>query len=717
VLQLLPDACADAVICDPPYHLTQLSRGGSPRTNNPETPYGRHTLADRGFLGEVWDGGDIAFQEAVWREVLRVAKPGAHLLAFGGTRTWHRMVVAIEDAGWVVRDSLAWLRGTGFPKSLNVSAAIDEKLGAERPVVGTAADFAMDGAVRSEDVDRATPQSGQGRHGFGERWSAAVTAPATSEAKAWDGWGTALKPGWEPVVMARKPLEGSVAENVLRHGTGALNIDGCRIGWANQGDRESATPGTLRDVRHFNGSETDYALVGAPDAHNLGRWPANVVLSHVHREWFRLADHVTESVATVVRAYFGFPTVPLVRPSDGQPRVLYPGVRVCWSQEDASRGVGRVDVPTVRRPVPRDAGVGQERAAQVLLAEVSRSVLGNGAAPVARRDAPERGRAGEDRGDEAGAEAHGRALVAVEGRAVRGQRLRARPRKDAADGAPQDGASHDAQPLRAGTSGDRGGEHRAPAHKVGDRSPQERMEDGQPRRESGGGEPGGPQPLASGHRAQDGAGAGGELPPAPCSGFLEIEGTLIPEGWRDLFVFSHAEDCRQVGERKVKNVGGIPVWECVDGCPVRALDEQSGDRPGMSGGGAHRDSYEGGMFGTIDSTSTARGDLGGASRFFFCARASRAEREFGCEHLPPSERGVRNWHPTLKPMELMRWLCRLVTPKAGLILDPFAGSGSTGCAAVVEGFRFFGIEREAAYVDIARARIQAHMPKQLDLFG
>src|SRR5690606_17890947 len=153
-------------------------------------------------------------------EALRVLKSGGHLLAFGGTRTYHRLACAIEDAGFEVRDCLMWMYATGFPKSLDVSKAIDKKLGAERKIVGLKP-YTNDGSIRGNSYNK----------GGYERVQLPITAPATPEAKQWEGWGTALKPAYEPIILARKPLsEATVAENVLKWGTGALNIYGSRIG-------------------------------------------------------------------------------------------------------------------------------------------------------------------------------------------------------------------------------------------------------------------------------------------------------------------------------------------------------------------------------------------------------------------------------------------------------------------------------------------------------
>ena len=358
----------DAVVTDPPYGLA--------------------------FMGREWDHGVPGVE--LWREALRVAKPGAHLVAFGGTRTFHRLACAIEDAGWEIRDCLSWLYGSGFPKSLDVSKALDKAAGAKREVL-------FDGG--SDGVVRAPRQMQPGGGDRRETYRQQITAPATDAARAWQGWGTALKPAWEPVILARKPLVGTVAANVLAHGTGAMNIDATRIGMS-ESDRDAA--------RVPQRATHGYAALGDGEGRNGerfepsagGRWPANVALD--------------EEAATML---------------DAQTGVLH----------------------------------------------------GHGS-----------------------------------------------------------------------------------THKVGS------------------------------------------------------------QGW-------------------------------------------------FSGAGPTR--------------SVNGGDSGGASRFFYTAKASRRER------------GEGNTHPTVKPTALMRWLVRLVCPPGGLVLDPFNGSGSTGVAALAEGMRYVGCEREAEYVEITRRRL------------
>lgn len=235
-LRTLPDASVDAVVTDPPYEI--------------------------GFMGRGWDSSGVAYDTAVWRECLRVLKPGGHLLAFGGTRTWHRLVVAVEDAGFEIRDSITWLYASGFPKSLDVSKAIDKAAGAEREVVGVGQYAGRGRRTDNAVYGRATPSAGE-----------VITAPATEAARQWRGWGTALKPATEPVVVARKPLAGTVAACVLAHGTGALNIDGCRVETAEALGRP------------YGGDNEVYGKYSMPRGTRTGdeltgRWPANVVLTH-----------------------------------------------------------------------------------------------------------------------------------------------------------------------------------------------------------------------------------------------------------------------------------------------------------------------------------------------------------------------------------------------------------------------------------------------------
>ena len=222
-LRELPDGSVAAVVTDPPYGL--------------------------GFMGKAWDHAVPSAD--VWREVLRVLRPGGHMVAFFGSRTYHRGAVAIEDAGFEIRDQLMWIYGSGFPKSLDVSKAIDKAAGAEREVLSTR---------RVQDIRG-------GKYNSADAYMEhAITAPATDAARQWSGWGTALKPAHEPIVLARKPLQGTVAANVLAHGTGAINVEGCRVG-------DEVLCAQVRGVTRIG---TFQGADGNETPERMGRWPANV---------------------------------------------------------------------------------------------------------------------------------------------------------------------------------------------------------------------------------------------------------------------------------------------------------------------------------------------------------------------------------------------------------------------------------------------------------
>lgn len=470
----MPDGSVDAIVTDPPYGLgfmghewdqpgTEFAAGKKGTANGGQwNRPGRIGPADRGsVVVGTYDrtlGGSQRFQawcEAWAREALRVLKPGGHAVVFGAPRTFHRLTCGMEDAGFEIRDCLMWIFGSGFPKSLDVSKAIDRDACAEREDLGPSPTHHGGGTTDVYAQDGWTANK------------ARLTAPATVEARRWDGWGTALKPGYEPIVLARKPLVTTVARTVLEHGTGAINVDACRI--------ETA---------------------GAVGETSEGRWPANMVLSHT---------------------------------------------------EDC-----------------------------VLLG--THDVQSNGHFPAARG------------------------------------------------------------PSGYGSSG------------------------------------------------------------------LQGQADLVERRSREETVES---------------------WECAPECPVRMLDEQSGElRSGFMAAGTEREGagYRGGLGSQVRHDT--HGDSGGASRFFYCAKTSRSEREAGLDgfewralHWSDGEqnpgsfqsegtrRVSRNDHPTVKPLELMRWLIRMVTPPGGVVLDPFAGSGTTNCAAALEGVACVGVDRDEHYVSIARARV------------
>lgn len=514
VMAAMPDCSVDAVVTDPPYGIgfmghdwdqpglempekregvpsgqrrssqpsptsgegherdRQAKRNGvrftgpTGRDNTTHTERGGAMHAGRYDLSRTANQAYQAWCEAWARECFRILKPGGHLLASCGSRTYHRLAAGIEDAGFEIRDSIMWLYGSGFPKSLDVSKAIDKAAGAEREVVGHYTMPADSDAGNAGQIIRGDGADSMFGVTAGNEGTP-ITAAATPEAAEWEGWGTALKPAHEPIVVARKPLVGTVAQNVLAFGTGGINVDACRIGSGTGGDRDGEASAERRYTE--NGS-TDFAPTPGPrGGDSAGRWPANLILSH------------TEDCVPV--------------------------------------GVRRV------------RGSGQHL------------------------------------------EHHARATAGG------------------------NGTTHGAM---AGTTG-------------------------------------------ADHVDSDGL-------------------------------------------------------ECAPGCPVAALDAQSGVLHGHGSkrhGGSDKGIFD---WGTADRPQVG-GESGGASRFFYCAKTSRAERNAG------QPEGMTNDHPTVKPINLMRWLVRLVTPPGGTCLDPFMGSGSTGCAAVLEGFDFIGIEREPEYIAIAEARI------------
>lgn len=303
----LPAESIDSVVCDPPYDLTSGKKGGSGAASvNLTSPYGRARIGTGngpgGFMGQAWDGTGVAFDPATWEAALGVLKPGGYLLAFGGTRTFHRLTCAIEDAGFEIRDCLSWMYASGFPKSLDVSKAIDKAAGAEREITGVTS---TTGARRHrsviDDGNGDTPgRSFQNR----EPVVNLASAPATSDAATWAGWGTALKPAWEPIIVARKPLgERTVAANVLVHRTGAINVDASRIGVGEGGSRDGEA---TQDTRYTDAGSTNFAATPGPRGGDArGRWPANVVLGHTP-ECRQVGTRQVQSGTTKDRGH-GFP--------------------------------------------------------------------------------------------------------------------------------------------------------------------------------------------------------------------------------------------------------------------------------------------------------------------------------------------------------------------------------------------------------------------------
>ena len=528
VMATLPAESVDAVVCDPPYGLEFMGQDW-------DAPWKADTVRwdprgqgeERGFVGKSRApvSGFSAYKagrpfqlwcEAWAAEALRVLKPGGHLLAFGGTRTYHRLACGIEDAGFEVRDSIHWIYGSGFPKSMDVAKAIDKALGAEGTFGGPKTE------AHAGWIERGRMSGDETNEGWTRPWmddpeavdrNARIYEPGSPEAQAWTGWGTALKPGHEPIIVARKPLAGTVADTVVAFGTGALNIDGCRV---DASPEDEAARAATRDAWRRS---LEQGTIGAPG------------------QGTSLAAAVT-----------------------GDSRV----------------GTTTPDLPAGRWP------------ANVIL-------------------------------------------------------------------------SHSAECEEIGTRTVRTGE----AVKV------------------------------NGVTSQGVTGWGKAEPGTPNVTHADEGGTET-----------------------------IAAYRCAPGCPVAEIDAMSGETASTSGGVAGwQDKYVGGTYTPIDRTGYD--DQGGASRFFYCAKPSKAERNEGlagfeakrvadrvADDLPggdnPRNRSnteALNFHPTVKPVALMRYLCRLVTPPGGTVLDPFAGSGTCGIAAIREDFRYVGIEQDAEFAALAVARV------------
>jgi DNA modification methylase len=566
-------------------------------------------------------------------EAHRVLKPGGYLLAFGGTRTYHRMACAVEDAGFELRDSITWHYGNGMPKVGFVGKQIDKALGREREIVGY-------------DESRARPNrkyaSGAiGNVGGNENTSnrtdngATLTAPASEEAARWDGWSPTLKPASEPIVVARKPMQGTLVDNVLKHGTGAFNIKACSVVFQPGGDQASAKPqGRPTSKAKHIGAEPDAGagesrVEFSPRDNSAGRWPSNVLLSHIAPQWaFRRPEFFACQGCNTVQ-------------------------QVPAAEMHTLQVVGE-PLPVLHVECPSCS------AAQVLACEPvqtgcvpvgTRMVKGDGHHPGARPPGSK----------VAGAAGH-KGQADLEERHAGEEEV---PAYRCAPGCPV--AALDAQSGAAGAA--------APAS-----SPK-----GVGRHDHGI-----YQPAALGFRV-DGEGSAFYGDKGGASRFFPV---LNYEEADFMYCAKTARSEREAGLEHIEKADA-------EHTVLRKVDSAGSKNPRAGAGNT--------AGGAIERCSACGKAAGASARRGIHAKPCTVNADGACTPEVIGRReGRTNVHPTVKPIKLMRWLVKLVTPPGGIVLDPFGGSGTTGIAAHLEGFEAILCEREAQYIEIAVARIRHH---------
>ncbi len=616
VLKTLAPNSVDSIVTDPPYHLTTNKKGGTGTASvNLESPYGRSRIGTGngagGFMGKAWDGGDIAFRVELWAEVLRVLKPGGHVAAFGGTRTIHRMTCAIEDAGFEIRDQLQWLYGSGFPKSLDVSKVID-KAARGVPQGGSDPTSVNHGKFKGgcSDDNKRGQGFGAGPGQFMRDAGQSSERELVDEAKPWDGFGTALKPACEPICLARKPLIGTVAENVLTHGTGALNIDGCRIAYE-AGGTIASNPAMRVAKGHalrsrsggFNGGDLEDRSDGVSQQ---GRWPANVI----HDGSDEVVGAFPETTSGTYAA----------------------------SHADGGKDTGILGAMNGRQR-DRDFIGSTGSAARFFYTAKQDSLCQLCNARIWSCDV-------------SGAESSSRTVNTPTGGSVH---------LDVADSPqPENGASAHPHLGRASSAENSSQQCRPPKVDI--------------------------------------------VPSDASTGRLSkiVQNVSDAASLCSLCVTSIARALAEVGQT------GTPVR--VHFNPSIGSFRETILSRCLASYVASRENTD-----TILTTTNLR-ELFGCV-FHAIAESINSEKAGSAENTRPEPKRLfysskadaddrlGSKHPTVKPLDLMQWLVRLVTPPGGLVLDPFAGTGTTGEAAFREGFRAILIEREPEYQNDIRRRM------------
>jgi len=609
VLADLPAGSVDTVITDPPYGLE--------------------------FMGKDWDHGVPG--EHYWREVARVAKPGAMMLCFGGTRTFHRLACAIEDAGWEIRDCLMWLYGQGFPKSLDISKAIDRAAGALSPE-----GIAFTVAGQTGKLLGTVPSRGY-----------VQPAPATAAAAFWSGWGTSLKPAWEPIIVAMKPLSGTFAQNALAHGVAGLHIDGARIA-------TESFPATARRTKAHRdenacGYSGPWGVMERGWNGVAGRWPANLVLSH------------SEGCVCVgkkrVKSGMGFTNETAEQRKRAMFNASPPDGGITYASPDGTEEVEAwecsPDCP-VRLLDEQSGDCSHERNGLRPLRRTKPSVTHSLGLGINNHVGP----AGMAFGDSGGAS---RFFMTCPSDVTcilcgmpynRHGETKGQSPCQSKSSVSVEHAANDGSTIQA-TIG----------HTVHENVQLRHVEQ-----------------IA--HNAKSAANLcdscatafAHDLVATWPSGFSNAASGVIPastQSSENSFQIRNLASCAAI----LAGIGTIPtiqslstLFGCVLPATVVFIKSVSGEK------------------------EAGDNDQGQVTRFLYSAKAS------------PSERGQGNDHPTVKPLKLIEWLCRLTaTPTGGTVLDPFLGSGTTALACLNTGRRCIGIEREPSYFDIAVKRIEAEL--------
>jgi DNA modification methylase len=563
-LRELEDNSVDAVVTDPPYGLS--------------------------FMGKKWDY-DVPSVE-LWAECLRVLKPGGHLLAFAGTRTQHRMAVRIEDAGFEIRDMIAWVYGSGFPKSHDVSKAIDKAAGAEREVVGFNQNW------RTSKSEIACPQ---------QENQATITAPATPEAKQWEGWGTALKPSWESITVAQKSIQSSSEiEDLFASLLQQIKIQICQ------------SPSLATTVEQILRSSPN----GLNEGLSIAQWIAEKSINTQGDLFVLMATLQSCSTEntnwSIVSLWLNIL------------EELYKAMSTCTIETKSSL---IIDLKTLKL-------LEWESIFQSIIH--AKDNLTNGLT----------------------------ANVWNAESLFSGLRLRLK-------------IIHELSAQEAATSKEK---HLNFAPNC--------------------------SPIIMSRKPLTGTVAENVL--------RHGTGAINVDGGRVEFV-SDADRKESTAKNQHADFGTAPITNNIVYGDYSMMKPKNYNPPGRWPANFIH-----------DGSDEVADLLKDSARFFYCAKASKADREAGCEGLkakhvghyaqdewsrqhmgntPDAERKpVRNFHPTVKPTDLMRYLCKLITPPGGIVLDPFMGSGSTGCAALLDGFKFIGMELDDEYFKIAEARITHFNP-------